>query len=293
MVKMLGFSWLGGGFCLKWRPMPDDDQDLLDRARSGQADALEKLLERHQAQIYRFGMKMCGDPEDAKDVLQDTLLSVARNVHDFRGGSSISTWLYTVARSFCVKKRRKSKFAPREIASSLDGAAEHVADPGRAADETIASKQIEQALQAAIGALEPQYREVLQLRDVEGLTAPEVARVTGASVQAVKSRLHRARLSVRAQIAPLLGIPTDLPAAAGSCPDVLGLFSSHLEGEISPEICAEMEKHIDACSRCKGACDSLKRTLSLCHAAAPAPQVPANVQASVRIALRNFLTAPP
>lgn len=273
--------------------MAEDDQDLLDRARSGQADALEKLLERHQGQIYRFGMKMCRDPEDAKDVLQDTLLSVARNVKDFRGGSSISTWLYTVARSFCVKQRRKSKFAPKEAASSLDGAAEHVADPAKAADETLASKQVERALETAIGSLEPMYREVLLLRDVEGLTAPEVAQITSASVQAVKSRLHRARLSVRAQIAPLLGIPTDLPAAPGTCPDVLALFSAHLEGEISPDICAQMERHIDACPRCKGTCDSLKRTLSLCHTAAPGPQVPATVQASVKVALRNFLTATP
>lgn len=109
-------------------------------------------------------------------------------------------------------------------------------------------------------------------------------------VQAVKSRLHRARLSVRAQIAPLLGIPTDLSAAAGTWSDVLALLSSHLEGEVSAEICAEMERHIEACPRCKGACDSLKRTLSLCHAAAPAPQIPIAVQASVKVALRNFLT---
>jgi RNA polymerase sigma-70 factor (ECF subfamily) len=271
--------------------MLDDDQELLDRARTGQADALEKLLERHQAQIYRFGMKMCGDPEDAKDVLQDTLLSVARNVRDFRGSSSISTWLYTVARSFCVKKRRKSKFAPKEVAVSLESAAEHAADPGMAPDESLASKQVEQALEEAIAALQPMYREVLLLRDVEGLTAAEVARVTGASVQAVKSRLHRARLSVRAHVAPLLGIPTDLPAAAGSCPNVLSLFSSHLEGQISAEVCAEMERHLDACPRCKGACDSLKRTLSLCHAALPAAPVPAAVQASVKVALRNFLAS--
>ena len=268
--------------------MPDDDQDLLDRARAGQPEALEKLLERHQAQIYRFGMKMCRDPEDAKDVLQDTLLSVARNVRDFRGGSSISTWLYTVARSFCVKKRRKSKFAPKEVAASLDSAAEQIADPGRAADETMASRQVERALGEAIAELEPMYREVLLLRDVEGLTAPEVARVTGASVQAVKSRLHRARLAVRAQIAPLLGIPSNLPAAAGACPDVLALFSSHLEGEIKPETCVEMQRHIDACPRCKGVCDSLKQTLSLCHSA-PALEIPDEVQASVKVALRNFL----
>lgn len=270
-------------------PVPDDDLQLLERARSGQADALDQLLERHQAQIYRFGMKMCRDPEDAKDVLQDTLLSAARNVRDFRGGSSISTWLYTIARSFCVKKRRKGKFEPKDAAAPLEGDAERVADPGMSADEALATKQIEQALESAIAALEPMYREVLLLRDVEGLTAPEVARVTGASVQAVKSRLHRARLAVRAHVAPLLGIPVDLPAAPGTCPDVLALFSSHLEGQVSAEVCAEMERHIEACPRCKGACDSLKRTLSLCRTMAPAAPIPPAVQASVKVALKNFL----
>jgi RNA polymerase sigma-70 factor, ECF subfamily len=268
--------------------MPDDDQQLLDRARAGQADALEQLLERHQAQVYRFGMKMCRDPEDAKDVLQDTLLSVARNVRDFRAGSSISTWLYTIARSFCVKKRRKGKFAPKAAAAQLDAAAD-VVDPRAMADETVASKQIERALEAAIGSLEPMYREVLLLRDIEGLTAPEVARVTGTSVQAVKSRLHRARLAVRQQMAPLLGIPTDLASTPGTCPDVLTLFSSHLEGQVSAEVCADMERHLETCPRCRGVCDSLKRTLSLCHASASASPIPAPVQASVKVALRNFL----
>ena len=262
--------------------MLDPDRQLLERARAGDASALEELLERHQAQIYRFGMQMCRDPEDAKDVLQDTLLSVARNVRDFRGSAALSTWLYTIARSFCVKRQRKSKFAPTAEPAALDANAEQIADPRASADEELASKRVEQALEQAIGALEPMYREVLLLRDVEGLTAPEVAQVTGASVQAVKSRLHRARISVRAHVGPLLGIPTNLPAAPGACPDVLALFSAHLEDQISAEVCAEMERHIESCARCKGACDSLKRTLKLCHATGPRLQVPAAVQASVK-----------
>src|SRR5581483_2651932 len=86
------------------------DERLLADARAGDKQALETLLERHQAQVYRFGMKMCRNPEDAKDVLQETLLAMARSVRDFRGASSISTWLYTIARSFCIKKRKRSKF---------------------------------------------------------------------------------------------------------------------------------------------------------------------------------------
>lgn len=265
---------------------------LLERARAGDARAIETLLERHQAQVYRFGMKMCRDPEDAKDVLQDTLLSMARGVRDFRGASSLSTWLYTIARSFCIKKRRRSKFAPEEQRSlDTDISAERgqLADPAQGPDEALAGKQVEHALEQAIRGLEPMYREVLLLRDVEGLTAPEVAEVLGLSVQAVKSRLHRARLSVRAQLAPLLGIPTDSPAAPGTCPDVLTLFSQHLEGQISKDLCAEMEQHLQSCERCRGTCDSLKRTLALCRTTGSTVQVPDSVQASVKVALRNFL----
>jgi RNA polymerase sigma-70 factor (ECF subfamily) len=269
------------------------DHQLLERARSGDERALEELLGRHQARVYGFCMKMCRDPEDAKDVLQDTMLAMARTVRDFRGASSISTWLYTIARSFCVKKRRKSKFAPdaeRSLDTDAGPEAARLADPARTPDEALAGRQVEHALEQAIGALEPMYREVLVLRDVEGLTAPEVAEVLGITPQAVKSRLHRARLSVRARVAPLLGIGTsETPAAPGTCPDVLELFSRHLEDEISAEVCRDMERHLESCPRCRGACESLKRTLALCRTTSAAAEVPTSVQASVKVALRNFL----
>jgi RNA polymerase sigma-70 factor (ECF subfamily) len=267
------------------------DENLLAAARAGDRQALERLLERHESQVYRFGMKMCGDPEDAKDVLQDTLLAMARGVRDFRGASSISTWLYTIARSYCIKKHRRSKFAPAEERSlDTDAAVEakDLAAPGDGPDEALAGKQVERALERAIGALEPTYREVLLLRDVEGLTAPEVAEVLGVSVQAVKSRLHRARLTVRELVAPLLGMEPS-PRPSGTCPDVLMMFSQHLEDEISADRCADMERHLEGCARCRGTCDSLKRTLALCRTAGPSAPVPAKVQASVRTALREFL----
>ena len=272
-------------------PEPSDES-LLAAARTGDRQALETILERHQAQVYRFGMKMCRDPEDAKDVLQDTLLAMARGVRDFRGASSISTWLYTIARSFCIKKRRRSKFAPedeRSLDTDLTVEAKHLAEPGPGPDEALAGKQVETALEEAIESLEPMYREVLLLRDAEGLTAPEVAEILGVTPQAVKSRLHRARLSVRERVAPLLGMALDLPPAPGTCPDVLTMFSQHLEGEISADLCADMERHLDACGRCRGACDSLKRTLALCRTSGPSAEVPASVRISVRNALRDFL----
>lgn len=267
------------------------DADLLVAARDGDQTALEQLLERHQARVYRFGMKMCRHPEDAQDVLQETLLAMARSVRDFRGTSSISTWLYTVARSFCIKKRRRSQFAPEE--TSLDSADSrelvNLADPGKVPEEALASKQVEEALELAIRSLEPMYREVLVLRDMEGLTAPEVAEVLGITVQAVKSRLHRARVAVRDSVAPLLTIPSEVPSPVSSCPDVLTLLSKHLEGEISAEVCATMERHLGGCPRCRGACDSLKATLALCRTAGTVEEVPAAVQATVKRALQDFL----
>jgi len=273
---------------------PSDDT-LLAQARMGDRQALEALLERHQGQVYRFGMKMCRDPEDAKDVLQDTLLAMARGVRDFRGASSISTWLYTIARSFCIKRRRKSKFAPdeeRSLETGAPGDVSRLADPTEGPDDALAGKQIERALEQAIDELAPMYREVLLLRDAEGLTAPQVAEVLGVTSQAVKSRLHRARLLVRQRVAPLLGINTDLPPAPGKCPDVLGMLSQHLEDEISADICAQMEGHLENCGRCRGTCDTLKRTLALCRTAGASVPVPAAVQASVRSALRSFLAEP-
>jgi len=267
--------------------------DLLDRARKGDREALETLLAHHQPQIYRFGLKMCRNPEDAKDVLQDTLFAMARGVRDFRGASSISTWLYTIARSFCIKKRRRSKFAPpaeRSLDSDVHLEAARIADTTKRPDDSLAGHEVEMALEQAIGALEPAYREVLLLRDVEGLTAPEVAEVLGTTVQAVKSRLHRARLSVRARVAPMLGMPAESAAAADpACPDILNMFSRYLEGEISPKVCADMERHLESCPQCRTTCDSLRRTLALCHTSAAAVRVPSAVQASVRIALHSVL----
>src|SRR5512134_2896923 len=242
--------------------MERDDQGLLDAARAGDRAALDQLLTRHQGRVYRFGLKMCRDPEDAKDVLQETLLAAARTVKDFRGASSVSTWLYTIARSFCIKKRRRSKFAP-EQEESLDARepgleARQVSDPSRGPEDELAGRQVEAALERAITSLDPMYREVLVLRDVEGLTAPEVAEVMGLTVEAVKSRLHRARVAVREAVAPLLGVPEPAapaaPARAGgaeiACPDIVALFSRHLEGEISAGVCADMEKHLQGCEHC-------------------------------------------
>ena len=274
-------------------PGSPSDDELVAAARQGDTAALETLLLRYQPHLYRFGLRMCGNVEDAGDVAQESLISMARSIRDFRGDSSVSSWLYTIARRFCIKKRRRSKFAPpREESLEAAGAdaARRLADPGPNPEQAAANRELAAALTHAIDALEPAQREVLVLRDVEGLSAPEVATILGVSVDAVKSRLHRARVAIREQLAPALGRSEAASARGALCPDVLTLFSQHLEGEIDPSVCATMEAHLGRCHHCRDTCESLKRTLAICRQL-PTPDVPASLAASVKVAIHAFLNS--
>lgn len=265
------------------------DEDLIAAIHAGDDAALGMLLARHAPSIYRFGVKMCRDPEDAKDVLQETLLAAARGIREFRGASSLTTWLYTVARSFCIKKRRTSKFAPSETVSLDDEkVAREARATGKAPDEVAADRELSTLLDRAIRSLDPASREVLVLRDIEGLTAPEVAEILGVSVDAVKSRLHRARADVRLELEehfPAAERASQRPATSG-CPDIVALFSRFLEGEIGPSECAAMQAHVDTCKRCSAACASLKHTLKVCRSESR-DEIPPEVQELVRKALRQ------
>ena len=267
------------------------DEELLTAARGGDTAALETLLVRYQPHLFRFGLRMCGNPADAGDVAQESLFSMARSLRDFRGDSSVSSWLYTIARRFCIKKRRRSKFAPpQEDSLDAPGAndAERLADPAPDPEQTATNQELATALTRAIDALPLPQREVLVLRDVEGLSAAEVAKVLEISTEAVKSRLHRARLAVRQELAPVFGRPAIESSRGTNCPDVLKLFSRHLEDDLDPATCATMEAHLSECRHCRNACDSLKRTLAVCRQL-PTPEVPAPIAASIRAALHTFL----
>lgn len=150
-----------------------EENTLLEAARAGDPGALERLLEQHEPRVYRFARRMCRHHEDAEDVLQESLLAAARGLSGFRGASSLSTWLFTIARSHCIKKRRRSRFAPTEV--SLDAgeadAARERPDPAPDPEQALHARRLETALEQAIAGLDRKYREVFVLRDVEGLTA--------------------------------------------------------------------------------------------------------------------------
>ena len=265
----------------------EGEADLLAAARAGDARAVEALIAAYQGQIYRYSLAMCRDAQDAGDVLQETLLSLARGVEQVRG-ETIHPWLYTVARSHCAKRRRRRSQAPRPSdVVPMEAMGETLADPGATPEGSLDAAELHRALQAAIQGLEPMYREVLLLRDVEGYSAAEVASALGLGEAAVKSRLHRARLAVRQALAPALEAPAQ-PAPGGTCPDVLRQLSRKLEGDFDAGTCAELEAHVASCPRCKQRCESLSRTLALCRSS-PSPSVPEDLQRKVRAALQVFL----
>lgn len=264
-------------------PHDRSDADLLEAYKNGDQDALGALLYRHAPSVHRFGLKMCKDPEDANDIVQETMLAAARGARDFRGASSLTTWLYTIARSFCIKARRRGR---AETATLDEEGVMEVASPESTPDEIASDREVGDALEKAIAALEPMYREVLVLRDVEGLTAPEVAEVLGIGNDAVKSRLHRARAAVRERLAPLM--TPGIGPRGEACPDVTPLLSRYLEGEIGPQQCKELDAHVAGCARCRGECDSLRRVLALCKNESRGGAVPPSVQAAVQRALRQL-----
>jgi RNA polymerase sigma-70 factor (ECF subfamily) len=261
------------------------EAELVEAARRGERPAIAELLARYEAPIYRLGLRFCKNPEDARDVMQDTLLAAARGLPTYRGDASVGTWLYTIARSYCIKQRRRRARASLTTNESDDGDARDLPDTAALPDETAIGHELRGVVQHAIASLSRPYREVLILRDVEGLTAPEVAAALGIGVDAVKSRLHRARVAVREKLGPIVG---QIQQPKPGCPDVLLLFSQRLEGQVDANLCKEMQHHVDACPRCTAACDSLRQSLSLCAARRGGP-IPPGIQASVRRAVRELL----
>ncbi|HEY5961397.1 MAG TPA: sigma-70 family RNA polymerase sigma factor [Polyangiaceae bacterium] len=256
--------------------------DLVRLAKAGDRSALEQLLVSIAPSIQRFGLRMCKSDQDSEDVLQDTLVTILRHLPEFEGRSSFTSWVFALTRSACTRRRRGLKNKP---GVDLDDAGE-LSEAGPTPEQGADSREMSRILAQAMDQLPEEYREVILLRDVEALTAPEAAQILGISVDALKSRLHRARQSLRTALSPVLE-PTTVPPAQG-CPDVTELWSRKLEGDLDALDCAQMEKHLLTCPACASACSALKTALGACRRES-ARDVRPEVQEQVRSALRVWL----
>lgn len=258
------------------------EEALIERARGGDRTAMEGLLASVAPSIRRFASRMCRNEADADDVLQDALLSIATHIGSFEGRSSLPSWAFTIARTACSRRRRGKKNAPAEGDDALRSQAAEEPGPEDAASSVETGALVTRAL----AGLPDEYREVLLLRDAEGLTAPEAAEVLGVSVDALKSRLHRARGALRESLRPVL--EAEPLESAGSCPDVVRALSQKIENDLDANACADMERHVQSCPACSHACDAMKDALRACRSSSSSVLTP-EIQEQVRATIARWL----
>jgi RNA polymerase sigma-70 factor (ECF subfamily) len=239
---------------------------MVTAARRGEDQAMRRLLEHVTPALHRFSLGFCRDPLDAEETMQDVLVSLIRTLDRFRGDATLASWTYAVARRVCARRRRRRAGEPI-VWDSLDAPGRRSREPAatRTAEPLARMEQAElrEVLERTLASLPEADREVLVLRDVEGLESQEAARALGVSEAAFKSRLHRARQAMRRALAPYL--QSGDPVATPGCPDTARLLSRYLEGEIDTRTCASIEAHVRGCQPCQGACRALQETLRACR----------------------------
>lgn len=185
----------------------DKDFDLIQAINSGEVDKFQDLVKRYEAKLYNFSLRMCRDPSDAEDMIQDTFLNVFRYLKNFRHETKFKNWLYKVAASTCFKKRRKSKFAPDKELSLEEflpkdetEKPDHVPQWALMPLDKLLNEELAGVINKAIITLPKKYRMVILLRDIEGFSTTETAQILNLSPSNVKVRLHRARLYLREKL---------------------------------------------------------------------------------------------
>jgi RNA polymerase sigma-70 factor (ECF subfamily) len=239
---------------------------------------MDRALALLQETVFSFSMRICNQREDAEDTMQEVFVNSLPALSRFNSPKALAVWLYKVAKSRCLMKRRKSKFAPLKELSleelMPDGTElAHLRKSGGFDPEAFAiRKQQAQWLRQAIEKVPPQYRIVLVLRDMEGLSDDEVAEISGLRAGTVRVRLHRARLCVRKQIAKRLRSgqgeggaesrrPQTEPVQAAKCKTMFAELSDYLDEQLDDSMCAELEKHMDGCEPCKAFLSTLESTI--------------------------------
>ena len=175
------------------------DFERLRRSAAGDRDAFDEIVLRHHASVFRLARLLASGMEEAEDVLQQTFLSAWRGAGQFRGEASVRTWLLTIARHAALRMRERRTREPLDE-TPLDELGMR-AGWGAPDPETLAvAAERRGLLAAAFAALSAEDREILTLRDLEGLSGDDAAALLGLSVPAMKSRLHRARLTLAARV---------------------------------------------------------------------------------------------
>jgi RNA polymerase sigma-70 factor (ECF subfamily) len=182
----------------------EDEAALVSAAKSGDETAFEELVNRYERKIFRLTMNITQNREDAEDSMQEAFLKSFTNLDRFQGDSRFYTWLVRIAVNEALmklRKRRPSQVSLDEPVNTEDDSVfREIEDWGPSPEKKFAQTELNEILNSVIGELDPIFRVVFLLRDVEGVSTEETAKILDISVAAVKSRLLRARLKLRQKL---------------------------------------------------------------------------------------------
>jgi RNA polymerase sigma-70 factor (ECF subfamily) len=187
-----------------------DENGLIRRILAGERDLFHELVRPYERMVYVTIFAMVRNEAEAEDGAQEAMISAFRHLASFRGDAKFSTWLVTIAMNEGRKRLRKGKAAKEDPIDDLPEEHEGDYTPAFLTDwreiplEALERKELREKLQEGVGALPKIYREVLVLRDIEGLNQEETAGSLNISIAAVKVRLHRARIMMQKMLTPYL-----------------------------------------------------------------------------------------
>ena len=179
-----------------------DDRLLVMQAKEGNREAFTALMELYQIKVYSLALRMTGSPEDAADLSQEAFLNAWRGLPTFQGNSSFSTWIYRLTNNACIdflrrEKRRKNMEGTFSLDDEETDYAAMVPDDAPSAQTLLEGRELKDAIGRGLMQLSEEHRQVLVLREVNGLSYTEISKITGLEEGTVKSRIARARLSLR------------------------------------------------------------------------------------------------
>jgi RNA polymerase sigma-70 factor (ECF subfamily) len=181
------------------------DDELIARARAKDFAAFEELLGRYEDKVFRLAYRILRNETDAKEILQETFVSIWRKLDTFKGDSQFGSWVYRIATNAALMRLRSHRRHPEVSTEELPiGYLDNYGTPvpagenwSKRPDDELQSSELRAHIQKAVDSLPDIYRTVFVIRDVEGLSTEETAEVLGISVPTVKTRLHRARIALR------------------------------------------------------------------------------------------------
>jgi RNA polymerase sigma-70 factor, ECF subfamily len=182
----------------------EDEPELVAAAKAGDMTAFETLVSRYERKIFRLAQNITQNREDAEDTMQEAFLKAYQHLGDFQGNSRFYTWLVRIAVNQALMKLRKRRpnvvSLDEDIETGEESMPREVEDWGPSPEDRYEQSELGGILNETISDLDPSFRIVFQLRDIEELSTEETADVLGLSVPAVKSRLLRARLKLRQKL---------------------------------------------------------------------------------------------